>query len=53
MEEGERETIEGVTSVQLCVIKESLENMKSTFLQLFMDWDLVLNYAEEKAMEVE
>ena len=45
LEEGERETIEGVTSVQLCIIKEALENMKSYYLHLFMDQNIALKYA--------
>jgi hypothetical protein len=48
-----RELQSGVTSTQLCIIKEALEQMKSDYLQLFMDRDLALKFVEDKEREVE
>jgi hypothetical protein len=44
---------DGVTSAQLCIIKEALEQMKSNYLQLFMDRDLALKFIEDKEREIE
>jgi hypothetical protein len=38
----------GVTSAELCIIMEELEQLKSDYLQLFMDKDLALKFNEEK-----
>jgi hypothetical protein len=53
MEERQRGVVDGVTSNQLCIIKEALEQMKSDYLQLFMDRDLSLKFIEDKEREVE
>jgi len=38
---------------QLCIIKEALENMKSNYLQLFMDMELSFKLVEDKGREFE
>jgi hypothetical protein len=43
----------GVTSAHLRIDKEALEQLKSDYLQLFMDRDLALKFVEDKAGEVE
>jgi hypothetical protein len=43
----------GVTSAQLRIDKEALEQLKSDYLQLFMDRDLALKFIEDKVGEVE
>jgi hypothetical protein len=43
----------GVTSAQLRIDKEVLEQLKSYYLQLFMDRDLALKFFEDKEREVE
>jgi hypothetical protein len=53
MEERQTGVAGGVTSAQLCIIKEALEKMKSYYLQLFMDKDLSIKFAEDKEREVE
>jgi hypothetical protein len=42
----------GVTSAQLRIDKEALEQLKSNYLQLLMDRDLALKFVEEKDCEV-
>jgi hypothetical protein len=42
-----------VTSAHLHIDKEALEQLKSDYLQLFMDRDLALKFIEDKAGEVE
>jgi hypothetical protein len=53
LEERQRRIVDGVTSTQLCIMKEALEQMKSDYLQLFMDRDLALKFVEDKEREVE
>jgi hypothetical protein len=53
MEERQKGVADGITSAQLRIIKESLEQMKSDYLQLFMDRDLALKFVEDKEMEIE
>jgi hypothetical protein len=53
LEEIQRTVAGGVTSTQLCITKESLEQVKSDYLELLMDRDLALNFAKEKEREVE
>jgi hypothetical protein len=53
MEERQKGVADGITSAQLCIIKEPLEHMKSDYLQLFMDRDLVLKFVEDKEREIE
>jgi hypothetical protein len=53
MEERKKGIADGVTSTQLCIIKEALEQMKSDYLQLFMDRDLALKFIEDKEREIE
>jgi hypothetical protein len=53
MEERQKGVAGGVTSTQLHIIKEALEQMKSDYLQLFMDRDLALKFVEDKEREVE
>jgi hypothetical protein len=53
MEERQKGVASGVTSAQLHIIKEALEQMKSYYLQLFMDRDLALKFVEDKEREVE
>jgi hypothetical protein len=43
----------GVTSAHLRIGKEALEQLKSDYLQLFMDRDLALKFVEDKEGEVE
>jgi hypothetical protein len=43
----------GVTSAQVRIDKEALEQLKSDYLQLFIDRDLALKIIEDKAGEVE
>jgi hypothetical protein len=38
----------GVTSAHLRIDKEALEQLKSDYLQLFMDRDLALKFIEDK-----
>jgi hypothetical protein len=45
MEERPIEIVGGVTSAQLCISMEALEQLKSNYLQLFMDMDLSLKFA--------
>jgi hypothetical protein len=45
MEERHIEIVGGVPSAQLCIIMEELEQLKSNYLQLFMDMDLSLKFA--------
>jgi hypothetical protein len=52
LEERQRGVVDGVTSTQLCIIKEDKEQMKSDYLQLFMDRDLALKFIEDKEREV-
>ena len=42
-----------MTSTQLRIIKEPLEQMEFDYLQLFMDRYLALKFAEEKSRKVE
>jgi hypothetical protein len=51
--ERQKGVASGVTSTQLHIIKEALENMKSYYLQLFMDRDLALKFIEDMEREVE
>jgi hypothetical protein len=53
LEERQKGVAGGVTSTQLHIIKEALEQMKSDYLQLFMDRDLALKFVEDKEREVE
>jgi hypothetical protein len=53
MEERLSGVASGVTSAQLRLINDALEQLKSDYLQLFMDRDLVLKFAEDKEREVE
>jgi hypothetical protein len=53
MEERHSGVASGVTSAQLCLINDALEQLKSDYLQLFMDRDLVLKFVEDKEREVE
>jgi hypothetical protein len=53
MEERQKEVASGVTSVQLNIIKEALEEMTKNYLQLFIDRDLSLKFVEDKEMKVE
>jgi hypothetical protein len=53
MEERKKGFVSGVTTTQLCIIIEALEQMKSNYLQLFMDRDLALKFAKDKEREVE
>jgi hypothetical protein len=53
MEERQKGVASGVTTVQLRIIKEALEQLKSDYLQLFMDRDLALKFVEDKEREVE
>jgi hypothetical protein len=53
LEERQKGVTGGVTSTQLHIIKEALEQMKSDYLQLFMDRDLALKFIEDKEREVE
>jgi hypothetical protein len=53
MEERQKGVVGGVTSAQLCIIGETLELMKSDYLQLFMDTDIALMFVEDKEKEVE
>jgi hypothetical protein len=46
-------TEDGITSSQLCIIKEALEKMKTNYLQFFMDRDLALKFTEDKEREIE
>ena len=48
MEERKKGIANGVISTQLCIIKEAIEQMKSDYLQLFMDKDLILKFVEDK-----
>jgi hypothetical protein len=43
----------GVNSAQLRIGKEALEQLKSDYLQLFMDRDLALMFVEDKERVVE
>jgi hypothetical protein len=45
MEERHIEIVGGVTSAQLCIIMEEIEQLKSNYLQLFMDMHLSLKFA--------
>jgi hypothetical protein len=53
MEERQKGVASGVTSAQLCIIKEALEQMELDYLQLFMDRNLALKFSEDKEREVE
>jgi hypothetical protein len=53
MEERKKGVEGGVISDQLHIIKEALEQMKSDYLQLFMDRELALKFVEDKEREVE
>jgi hypothetical protein len=53
MEERQKGVADGITSAQLCIIKEALEQMKYDYLQLFMDRDLALKFVEDKEREIE
>ena len=53
LEESHKGVARGVTNTQLCIIKKALEQMESHYLQLFMDRDVALKFAEDKAREVE
>jgi hypothetical protein len=53
MEERQKGVADGITSAQLHIIKEALEQMKSDYLQLFMDRDLALKFIEDKEREIE
>jgi len=53
LEEKQMGVAGGVTSTQLRIIKEALEQMKSEYLKLFMDMDLALKFAKDKEREVE
>jgi hypothetical protein len=53
MEERQKGVADGITSAQLCIIKEALEWMKYDYLQLFMDRDLALKLVEDKEREIE
>jgi hypothetical protein len=53
IEERHSGVVGGVTSAHLCIDKEALEQLKSDYLQLFMDRDLALKFIEDMAGEVE
>jgi hypothetical protein len=53
MEERHSGVASGVTSAQLHLINNALEQLKLDYLQLFMDMDLVLKFVEDKEREVE
>jgi hypothetical protein len=53
MEERQKGFADGIISAQLCIIKEALEQMKSDYLQLFMDKDLSLKFVEDKERDIE
>ena len=53
IEKGHKGFVERVPSFKLCIIKRELENMKVYYLQLFMDRDLALKFAEDRATKVE
>jgi hypothetical protein len=53
MEERQKEITDEVTSAQLHIIKEALEQMKFDYLHLFIDRDLALKFVEGKEREVE
>ena len=48
MEESHNGVASGVTSAQLCIIKEALQQLKSDYVQLFMERDLALRFSKEK-----
>jgi hypothetical protein len=53
MEERQKAVAGGVTSAQLHIIKEAIEQMKSDYLQLFMGRDLALKFIKEALLPVE
>jgi hypothetical protein len=53
MEERHKGVVDGITSTQLRIIKEALEQMKYDYLQLFMDRDLALKLVEDKERDIE
>jgi hypothetical protein len=53
MEERHSGVASAVTSAQLRLINDALEQPKSNYLQLFMDRDLVLKFVEDKEREDE
>jgi hypothetical protein len=53
MEERHNGMVGGVTGAQLRIIMEALEQLKSDYLQLFMDKDFGVKFAEDKDREVE
>jgi hypothetical protein len=53
MEERKNGVTNQITSAQLCIIKEALEQMKSKYLQMFVDRDLVLKFVEDGERDIE
>jgi hypothetical protein len=53
MEERQKGVVDEITSAQLRIMKEALEQMKSDYLQLFMDRDLAIKFTEDKEREIE
>jgi hypothetical protein len=53
MEERQKRVAGGITSAQLRIIIEELEQMKPNYLQLFMDRNLALKFVEDKEREIE
>ena len=47
MEERKKGIANGVTSTQLHIIKEAVEQMKFDYLQLFTDSDLAFKFVED------
>jgi hypothetical protein len=48
MEERHNGVASGVTSAQLRIIKEALQQLKSDYMQLFMERDLALRVSKDK-----
>jgi hypothetical protein len=48
MEERHNGVASGVTSAQLRIIKEALQQLKSDYVQLFMERDLALRFSKDK-----
>jgi hypothetical protein len=52
MEEKKKGVVDEITSAQLHIIKEALENMNYDYLELFMDRDLALKFIKDKEKEI-
>lgn len=52
MKERHKGVASGVTSTHLGTIKEAFERMKSDYLQLLMDRDLAIKFAEDKKVRL-